>query len=272
MSYLVSVALFIRKNPLNIKTTIIEKLLLYTLAGRIGQNEKTWISQEVLANEMQVSERHMRRAITKLSKLGIILIKKVWRHNHYFLDKNMLLTGHPCPMKDEVSPDTQVRLEPSSPDTRVQITGLPSPMIEQKNELQVIETKKEKTTDDAPESNKESNNKRIKKQSLVRFDEFWSEYPRKISKKSAIRKWTTLKCDKFADEIIRNVKARNAEEWKGKEMQFIPHPTTFLNQERWKDEPEIINHATHQRPNGHTRAQTSVLNHLAFLDKIGQTH
>ncbi|MBQ1791875.1 MAG: phage replisome organizer N-terminal domain-containing protein [Oscillospiraceae bacterium] len=37
-------------------------------------------------------------------------------------------------------------------------------------------------------------------------------------------------------QIIEDVKRRCATEWKGADMQYIPHPATYINQRRWEDE------------------------------------
>ena len=68
-----------------------------------------------------------------------------------------------------------------------------------------------------------------------RFDEFWEVYPKKRAKKDALAKWKRKGLDKIADQLIADVKNRieNDDEWRGG---FIPHPTTYINGERWNDE------------------------------------
>lgn len=73
------------------------------------------------------------------------------------------------------------------------------------------------------------------------FDVFWGEYPVKRSKTKAMEKFNKLSKE-MQLMIIEDVKKRKKEDsqWaKG----FIPHPTTYLNQERWEDEmsPEVKN-------------------------------
>jgi hypothetical protein len=63
------------------------------------------------------------------------------------------------------------------------------------------------------------------------FGEFWSAYPRKTQKVIAEKAWGKLKSEeKFAalEKIV--------DFCKGKELQFIAHPSTYLNQKRWEDE------------------------------------
>ena len=68
------------------------------------------------------------------------------------------------------------------------------------------------------------------------FDEFWSIYPRKIAKAVARKAWARL----TDEQQLMAAKAINThcEYWRAKEteLEFIPHPATWLNQERWEDE------------------------------------
>jgi hypothetical protein len=68
------------------------------------------------------------------------------------------------------------------------------------------------------------------------FDEFWSIYPRKVAKAVARKSWAKLS----AEQQLMAAKAISAhcDYWKAKEteLEFIPHPATWLNQERWEDE------------------------------------
>lgn len=70
------------------------------------------------------------------------------------------------------------------------------------------------------------------------FDEFWGIYSRKVKKKEARKMWERLSQenkDKALAAIINH--AKHWEE-KGTEMQYIPHPSSWLNGERWEDQLE----------------------------------
>lgn len=70
-----------------------------------------------------------------------------------------------------------------------------------------------------------------------RFDDFWSIYPRHVNKTTAMRAWGKLKADdSLTDTILKDIKRRLDSEWKDADIQFIPHPSTYLNQRRWEDE------------------------------------
>ena len=68
------------------------------------------------------------------------------------------------------------------------------------------------------------------------FDEFWSLYPRKIAKATARKAWAKLS----AEQQLMAAKAidTHCQYWNAKEteLEFIPHCSTWLNQERWEDE------------------------------------
>jgi len=68
------------------------------------------------------------------------------------------------------------------------------------------------------------------------FDEFWSLYPRKIAKAVARKAWQRL----TDEQQLMAAKAidTHCQYWSAKEteLEFIPHPATWLNQERWEDE------------------------------------
>lgn len=74
----------------------------------------------------------------------------------------------------------------------------------------------------------------------INFDKFWEIYPRKTSKSKSKEKWEKLKVDsQLFEEIKKAIAAQsNSKQWQDKN--FIPHAVTWLNQERWEDEVEII--------------------------------
>ncbi|MEU9436556.1 hypothetical protein [Streptomyces sp. NPDC048252] len=71
------------------------------------------------------------------------------------------------------------------------------------------------------------------------FDEFWHLYPRKAGKSEAAKAWgKAIKNGADSSALLAALKA-HAEYWLAAktEQQFIPHPTTWLNQKRYEDEP-----------------------------------
>ena len=81
------------------------------------------------------------------------------------------------------------------------------------------------------------------------FDDFWKVYPRHVAKQNAQRSWKSLKPnDELVKRIVADVNRRLESEWRGKDMQYIPHPSTYLNQRRWEDETEVTKVAEHREP------------------------
>ena len=72
------------------------------------------------------------------------------------------------------------------------------------------------------------------KTNIADFDAFWSAYPSKVDKKKSLIAW-----NKYTPDIGEVLTAL---EWQVKTKKWIdgfyPNPTTYLNGERWKDEPQ----------------------------------
>ena len=71
-----------------------------------------------------------------------------------------------------------------------------------------------------------------------KFEKFWEAYPKKIAKKAVLQKWKNLKVnDALFESIMKGLEAwKRSQQWMKDGGQYIPNPTTFLNQERWNDE------------------------------------
>lgn len=74
------------------------------------------------------------------------------------------------------------------------------------------------------------------------FNQFWKMYPRKVEKGKAWTIWKRI-CDKSPDQRptwneIRGAiyQQKRSERWQDKD--YIPYPTTWLNQSRWMDDPK----------------------------------
>jgi len=66
------------------------------------------------------------------------------------------------------------------------------------------------------------------------FDGFWQNYPRKVGKRAAMKAFTLALKRAPAAEILAGL-ARA--QWSD-DPQYIPHATTWLNGDRWTDEPD----------------------------------
>lgn len=72
------------------------------------------------------------------------------------------------------------------------------------------------------------------------FASFWKAYPRKVGKGAALEAWQKAKPP--IDKCLATIKWQaQSESWRKDSGQFVPHPATWINQERWMDEPETQN-------------------------------
>ena len=101
-------------------------------------------------------------------------------------------------------------------------------------------------------NNNNNNNKETKKQgnNNISFDRFWTAYPRKEGKPKAKAVFDKLKPD---DELLQRMldsieRWKRTDQWQEDGGRYIPHPSTWLNQRRWEDEPmpakkaEVVQH------------------------------
>ena len=70
------------------------------------------------------------------------------------------------------------------------------------------------------------------------FADFWSAYPRKTDKAKALKAWNKIKPDDSLVNVILNAVRTQSmtDQWQRDNGQYIPHPTTWLNGERWADQ------------------------------------
>ena len=70
----------------------------------------------------------------------------------------------------------------------------------------------------------------------MEFEQFWQLYQKKVGKLTAKRAWDKLSEEKKAKALEAIVEHRKYWVAKGTDWEFIPHASTWLNQERFEDE------------------------------------
>lgn len=83
-------------------------------------------------------------------------------------------------------------------------------------------------------NNKENNDNENKN----KFERFWSAYPRHVAKQEALKRFEKLNpSDDLLETMLKAIeKQKGSEQWTKDNGQYIPHPSTWLNQSRWEDE------------------------------------
>ena len=87
-------------------------------------------------------------------------------------------------------------------------------------------------------NDKNDKNDKNKEEQNSWFNEFWSIYPRKVGKKTALKYWLkNINERKEVDKIIEAVRNQRRLKMLNPEngYKYCPHPTTWLNNERWND-------------------------------------
>lgn len=69
------------------------------------------------------------------------------------------------------------------------------------------------------------------------FVRFWEIYPRKVAKPAAFKAWRTQVSRGVDPTLIQLAARRYAEDRRGQDPKFTAHPATWLNGERFNDQP-----------------------------------
>lgn len=68
---------------------------------------------------------------------------------------------------------------------------------------------------------------------------FWESYPKKVAKRKAELAFKKIKASEYPKIFEALEKHKKTDQWTKDDGKFIPHPTTWLNQERWNDQLEV---------------------------------
>ena len=70
------------------------------------------------------------------------------------------------------------------------------------------------------------------------FLEFWEAYPKKVGKKDARKAFDKVPREAWPHLVPAVEAQKNSKQWQKDDGQFIPNPSTWLNQGRWEDSVE----------------------------------
>lgn len=195
-----------------------EKMVLLAIADSADDDgDNAWPSVATLARKASVSERRVQQIVKGLESRGLLTVhpqagghrgmRDDRRPNLYAISLDGVKWISPRPahgvksdvLRGEISDAHGVK--PVSP----------NPSIETSNR-----TSKDMTDDGD-------------------FDEFWRVYPRKEAKKEAMKAWRRAIRTEAPSVIIAAALRYRADP--NRDAEFTAHPTTWLNQGRWEDEP-----------------------------------
>ena len=201
------------------------RIILWTIRNSYGFHRKhtkpTSIRQIGEATKMSISSVHL--------AINVLIVNKILVKNPdggYDLDKNRIIdfvqpTEHPVQpteRKKAFSPlnkSVQPTEHPVQPTERI-LQPTERPLLKEERKLKENLIKERETYSQE-------------------FSEFWKAYPRKVGKDKAWEAWQKKSPTLF--NCLATLKWQvKCQQWTKDEGQFIPHPTTWLNQGRWNDE------------------------------------
>lgn len=202
-----------------------QKLVLVALADRANEVGFCWPSIGTIAADCSLSEQGVRNQILICEKNGLLFVDRSpgRTSNRYTLTLHRVEGSTP----NEIDPT------PRGPSTVLGVTphtveGQP-PTACRSTPHRVDPNSKEPSDEPKREPSRRDG-----------FESFWTAYPRKVGKGKAVDSWEKNKCSRIVEKIVLAVKnAKRSKDWMKEDGRYIPNPTTWLNQERWDDEPEM---------------------------------
>lgn len=91
----------------------------------------------------------------------------------------------------------------------------------------------------------------------IEFEEFWAIYPKHTGKAAAEKVWLKIKIN---TETFQLIVIHLSKAYLTTEKQFIPNPSTYLNQQRWND--EVI-----EQPVNNRVVATQPPSQVSFIEK-----
>ena len=185
-----------------------EKLTLLALADRHNADTgQCFPSLDKIADDTSLSRDTVRRATQSLEQKGLLSRRLV-------LDEHGRTLGYSYGLHMGDSTLPPLGSHHATPEGS---TMPPKP---------VIITSKEKPI---------SCSKQVRASQSEDFNKFWLGYPRKVGKGAAEKAWVKAVQSTEASVIIASLGSHKFSE----DINYIPHPATWLNQRRWEDVPTV---------------------------------
>jgi len=130
----------------------------------------------------------------------------------------------------------------------------------------------EKETEKETDIKKLISSKKPRLTGSAEFDKFWMIYPRKVNKGLAMKAWEKAAIKAAPALIIAAVEAwKNSKDFP--EPDFIPHPSSWLNGERWSDElsdkKQVVTQAEREAFMAEHRRKMMELNNGSGIEPVG---
>ena len=107
------------------------------------------------------------------------------------------------------------------------------------------------------------------------FQKFWSDYPKKTTRKDCVDHWRSHTLDTKLQEILNGLNGwKTTDQWTKENGKFIPDPIRFLRRERWKDELTVASNHNGSKPpsKADTVRQAYIDRKVLFHHLVGRRH
>lgn len=215
------------------------KAVLIAIADHADDDMICFPSIPLIVRKTEMTRNTVRRGIDLLLERGLIQIVSHGRQHHSthyrimvsseFLEGLRRRGSRMAPLTRNVSAEEIQDEEPRGCIVDTQRVH--------DDPLTIKEPPKEEITPSIPQGGGETEKKTRKRDEGYSDDfiAFWDMYPRKINKPFAYRAWKAAVGRKkvFPAQIFTCLEQDLYDAWKGRDVQYIPHPATWLNGDPW---------------------------------------
>jgi hypothetical protein len=234
--------------------------LAYLIAFKYMNRESqtAFVGQDTLANDLKVSDRHVRRLLDLLQPLGLVIVLGHGpnRASTYWIDpdkatrapnKRTRESGIKRTRESGIGKGKADSTRPKSGLYATENRTLESALLNKKNQEKNQGKSKSLSPPDfaSPDSEKKKDSRRKKNKDAAKpkpqdtaesFERFWAVYPKRVAKEAA-RKAFARAVENGADPEALIIGAqRYAVERQGQDSKYTKHPATWLNAGCWNDE------------------------------------
>jgi hypothetical protein len=212
------------------------RLVLIGIANHDGDGG-SWPAIATLARYANVSERSVQRALRTLVELAEVEIhrndggthktRNDQRPNRYVITVRRGDGG--------VAPSDRDGVTPPAPRGDTAVADGVTPLSPEPS----YEPSREPSTPHSPPAQP------VSSAQLTALEEefagFWKLYPRHVAKADALKAYRRARKDTPVETIAAGLRAQ-LPDLQSRTLDKVPHPTTWLNQRRWEDDPLHVSH------------------------------
>jgi len=217
------------------------RVLLYLIRKTYGWHKKTeWIALSLFAKEIGIDRRLIHRTLKSLSSKGIILVipqddkKRVYYGFQKDYDKWNLSSPKMTHKTIVIPQDDKTKISIGNKSKSCIVSSL------QMTTSGVISTDDGLSSPEIPIKETIIKENYITSSFSEEFLKLWVSYPKKVGKQAAWKAWLSAKKKGILppiETIIQKLtEQKKSDQWTKEKGQFIPNPTTWINQGRWDDE------------------------------------